>query len=482
MNTFYITTPIYYPNAAPHMGHAYTTTLVDIVARYHRLIGHDVYFLTGTDENTEKVVQAAQKADKDAREFADENVSNFKEFYSDIEIAYSQFIRTSDEEKHWLGAVAMWKRLVEAGDIYKDTYKGLYCVGCEAFITEKELVDGKCPHHDTVPQQLEEENYFFKLSKYTDAIKEKIEKGEFRIEPEARQNELLALLDAGLEDVSFSRPKKAIPWGIPVPGDEKHVMYVWCDALINYISALGYGTESATLYEKFWPAQYQVVGKDILRFHAAIWPAMLLSAGLPLPHALFVHGFILSGGKKMSKTLGNVLVPQEFAKEYGGEALRYYLGRHINPLEDSDMTEDAFKEAYNAHLANGLGNLTSRILNMVEQYDIDLSDMMMPDKHDVLSGEEIREYHDAFEHLEVNKAADVIWGLVAFMDSYIQEEQPFKTIKEDRSKAEQDILFLVERLWEVAVLLEPFMPETAEKIQEGIKEGKKPENLFPRKD
>src|SRR3989344_3614943 len=279
---FYLTTPIFYPNANLHLGHAYTTTLSDIIVRYHRLVGEQTYFLTGSDENTQKLVQAAKTAGQGTGVFLDGIIANFKSLFAELDISYDQFIRTSDEQLHWSGAIALWNRLVDAGDVYKKEYEGLYCVGHEAFVTGKDLVSGICPDHGAVPEHIKEENYFFKLSRYTAVIKEKIESKELRIVPETREREILSLLNEGLEDVSFSRPKTTSSVGIPVPGDESQVMYVWCDALSNYITALGYGRDDK-LYKEFWPAQVHVIGKDILRFHAAIWPAMLLSAGLPLP-------------------------------------------------------------------------------------------------------------------------------------------------------------------------------------------------------
>src|SRR3989344_8790260 len=352
---FYITSPIFYPNANLHMGHAYAMTLCDILARSAKLQEKETYFLTGSDENTGKIIQTFTEKGQDVGEYLKELTQNFKNLYASLDISYDQFIQTSDRKKHWPGAILMWKKLVEAGDIYKSKYVGLYCVGCETFYTEKDLVDGKCPIHLTVPQKIEEDNYFFRLSKYTEQIKNKIQNDELKIIPETRKNEILALLGRGLEDISFSRPTKNVPHGIPVPGDSEQVIYVWCDALVNYISALGYGRTDDELFKKFWPADAHVIGKDILRFHAAIWPAMLLSAKLPLPKLILSHGMINSGGHKMSKSLGNVIDPVELISEYGKDAVRYYLAREVSVFEDSDMTMDKFKEAYNANLANGLG-------------------------------------------------------------------------------------------------------------------------------
>lgn len=481
-NTFYITTPIFYPNASPHMGHAYTVVLADIMTRFHRLYGESTYFLTGTDENSEKVGQAADAAEKEVAVFTDEIVEGFKSFYDDLDISYNQFIRTTDTEHHHPGAIEMWKRLEKAGDIYKGEYEGLYCVGCEAFKTEKELDEkGRCPDHDEKPKVVKEENYFFKLSKYTDKVKKAIQSGEMEVMPESRKKEILSFLEEGLADVSFSRPKKIVPWGIPVPGDDSQVMYVWADALVNYLSALGFGTKDDENFKRFWPADYHVVGKDILRFHAAIWPAMLISADIELPKHIFVHGMILSGGKKMSKSLGNVLDPADFTSEYNPEALRYFLARHVSPVEDGDVTKELFKKNYNAHLANGLGNVVSRIMKMAEQFEVPLDEMSFESKDAVLSDDDNQEYREAFAEFRIDRAADALWGEIAFMDSYIQETKPFKTIEEDPEKARTDIMFLVERLWEVAVLLEPFMPETSEAITKAIEDGKAPENLFPRK-
>src|SRR3989344_2833514 len=467
---FYITIPIFYPNAKLHLGHAFATTLADILARYHRLKGEQVYFLTGADENTEKVVRAAQAAGKSTRQYLDEIITGFQGLFGSLSISYDQFIRTSDEKRHWPGAAELWERLVAAGDIEKRTYEGLYCVGHESFITEKDLVNGKCPDHDETPQKLKEENYFFKLSKYTAAIKEKIQSGEFSIVPETRKNEILSVLNDGLEDVSFSRPAEKMSVGIPVPGDPSQKIYVWCDALSNYISALGFGSSQTELYEKFWPADVHVIGKDILRFHAAIWPGMLLSAGLPLPKALLVHGFLTSGGRKMSKTLGNVIDPLELIEEYGAEAVRYYLARHISPFEDGDITKESFKEAYNANLANGLGNLASRTLTMAENYNVSHHDS-------IISIEDVD-----LNNFDIKRYMDKIWEGIQTLDRKIQEEEPFKKYKTDKEIAIYVISELCSSLSVIAKRLEPVMPKTSEKILSLLKDGRgvKPDApLFP---
>lgn len=475
MKSFYITTPIFYPNAKLHMGHAYTTTLCDIIARSHRLNGEDTYFLTGSDENTGKILKTVEENGQDVSEYLAGLRENFKDLYKRLDISYDQFIFTSDKENHWPGAIAMWNKLQEAGDIYKSKYEGLYCTGCETFYTEKDLVDNKCPVHQTVPEKIEEENYFFRLSKYTSVIKDKITNNELRIFPETRKNEILALLDRGLEDISFSRPKKSVPHGIPVPGDSDQVIYVWCDALVNYISALGFGRKEDNLFNKFWPADLHVIGKDILRFHAAIWPAMLLSAGIDLPKSILVHGLITSGGQKMSKTLGNVIDPDMLIEEYGSEAVRYYIARHITPFEDGDLTLESFKDAYNANLANGLGNLSSRILTLSQKY--------LDKCPEIPESEDFSEYFKIYERLEVNKAADYVWEKIGALDKMIQETEPFKVVKIDEKKGKEIISDLVVRLYSIARLLNPILPKTNIILKKLIKENKAPEApLFARKD
>lgn len=476
--TYYITTPIFYPNANPHMGHAYTTTIADIFARYHRLRGEEVYLLTGVDENSEKVVRAAKVAGQSTEEYLDGTISNFKNLYAKdkLNISYDQFIRTSDEVVHWPGAQELWRRLVTAGDIELRSYEGLYCVGHESFITEKDLVEGKCPDHGEAPEHLKEENYFFRLSRYTEKIKEKIESNELKIVPETRRNEILALLGRGLEDVSFSRPASKVSVGIPVPNDPTQKMYVWCDALSNYITALGFGRKDDELYKKFWTdgETLHIIGKDILRFHSAIWPGMLLSAGLPLPKTILVHGFLTSEGVKMSKTLGNVIDPNELIEEYGGEAVRYFLARHIHPFEDGDITREKFKEIYNANLANGLGNLVSRVMKMAETY--------LPGPVEIPPDTIPQNFKDALESYDIQKASDIVWAFITSIDVRIQASEPFKLVKNDKVAAQEIIRGLVVDLYTVARMLNPILPGTMEKIKQAVKENKMPEKpLFLRK-
>jgi len=462
-DTFYVTSPIFYPNAKPHMGHAYATLLCDVLTRFHRLVGMESYFLTGTDEHTEKIVKAAEAQSKKPGEYLEEMVTSFKSLYAKLNISYDQFIRTSDKDVHWPGAIEMWKRLAKSDDLYKSSYTGLYCIGCETFITEKELVDGLCPDHNMAPEEVTEENYFFRLSKYANQLKELISKDELKIIPKSRKNEILSLIKSGLHDVSFSRPKEKMTWGIPVPSDESQTMYIWVDALTNYVTGLGFGRGEEKMY--FWPGVH-VIGKDILRFHTAFWPAMLISAGLELPKTVFVHGMITSGGKKMSKTLGNIIDPQELINVYGADAVRYYLLRHVSSTEDGDITKELFREAYNANLANGLGNLVARVMKLAETY---LSKPVTV-QHSVLN-KELESYLDKFE---IQKAANHIWEKIGKLDAEIQETKPWE------SKDEKVIGDLVIKLAHIGHSLSSFMPDTSEKILTAIKENKMPEALFPR--
>ena len=492
---FYITTSIPYVNSRPHLGHALEFVQADAVARWARLAGREVHFLSGADEHGAKIVRAAEASGQPVEKFVDANTDVFKKLTQELGISTSDFIRTS-EERHFTGAQSLWKRLDEAGDIYKKSYRGLYCVGHEAFVTQKDLVGGKCADHGDEPEVVEEENYFFRLSKYGAQIQEAIESGRMRIYPEGRRNEILSFIKAGLEDVSFSRPSKDISWGVPVPGDASQTMYVWCDALSNYITALGYdGSKDWQKSQKFWPADLQVIGKDILRFHAAIWPGMLLSAGLELPKALLVHGFIHSGGQKMSKTLGNVVDPFEIIERHGADALRYYLLREIPTYEDGDFTEERFLRAYNSDLANGLGNYVSRVAKMIENY---FGGVLHKSSGGVLEEVRLKEvwllYNKAMERLELKSALDSVWAFLGELDNYVQQYEPFKLIKTDEEKTKAVLWNLGSGALTIAWMIEPFMPDTSEKIfqifgvaKEGGKEWSEvkvnlKESLFPRKD
>lgn len=459
------------------MGHAYTTLLCDVLTRYHKSRGDDAYFLTGTDEHTEKVVQAARTQGKIPEEYLEEIVTRFQDLYKKLDIQYDQFIRTSDRTIHWPGAIEMWNRLYKAGDLYKSSYTGLYCVGHEAFITQKELVNGKCPDHGTAPEEVAEENWFFRLSKYAPKIEEMIEDGTLHIIPESRKKEILSFIRAGVEDVSFSRPKEKMTWGIPVPNDPGQTMYIWVDALTNYISALGFGCGEDRMY--LWPGMH-IIGKDILRFHAVFWPAMLLSANVSLPKLILVHGTIISDGKKMSKTLGNIISPYEMIERYGKDATRYLLIRHIHPLEDTDITWERLDEWYTAHLVNGIGNTVSRVMKLAqthldgfkeENYIAWVIDQSENNDWKRLLGEEFR-FDQALDQVLVLSASRI--------DEFVDETKPFEKIKENPEQAKNDIARSVGGLFEIAQALESFMPSTSQKILKAIRENKKPENLFPR--
>lgn len=484
-DTFFITTAIPYMNAAPHVGHAYELVLTDILARYQRGRRHAVLFLTGSDEHGTKIVRAAQKAGKSPKVFVDEYATMYQDLWRRLYISYDVFIRTSDRATHWAGATELWNAIAKSGDVYKGTYRGLYCVGCEAFVTPKELVDGKCQYHGVPPEAVEEENYFFKLSKYFSQIREAIEKKEFRIIPENRTAEILEMLSGEVEDISFSRPEGAIPWGVPVPGDPTQMMYVWSDALANYLSGVGYGSDQDR-FAAHWPADVQVIGKDIVRFHAVIWPAMLLSAKLPLPKTLLVHGFITSGGKKMSKTVGNIIDPYEYVDRYGAEAFRFYLAHDISSVEDGDFTLEKFISSYNGNLANGIGNLVSRVLKMADQYFggvIKRAPESDPPIHTVFEtvgtitkreGDTIPHivqtqilpaYTKAMEQFEVHRAMEAALRLVSILDAYIADYEPYKKIKTDRAQAEQVIGNVLYGLSFLATMLAPVIPKTADTLR-----------------
>ena len=364
MKTSYIPTSIVYTNSSPHIGFALELIQADVIARYRRLLGADVLFSTGTDEHGIKNARAAKALGKTPADFTEEIARRVKDLTKALNLSNNEFIRTTDEKRHWPTVRKVWLKLQDNGDIYKKKYKGMYCVGCEGFVAERDLLDGKCPIHKNPPEVVEEENYFFRLSKYQNQLEKIISEKEIHIIPEKRRKELLDFINQGLEDVSCSRPREKLEWGVPVPDDKTQTVYVWLEALVNYLSVVDYATEGDK-FEKFWPPDVHCIGKDIFtRFHGSLWPAMLLSLGLELPKTLFVHGFVTVGGQKMSKTLGNVVDPFALIEKYGVDAVRYFFLREIPATEDGDFSYEKFETRYNADLAGGLGNLVARVLTL----------------------------------------------------------------------------------------------------------------------
>lgn len=473
---FYLTTTLPYVNADPHIGFALELVQADIIARYRALSGDDVFFNTGTDEHGLKIYQKAQEAGKDTQAYTDEYAEKFRSLKEKLELHPSlHFIRTTDPH-HIRAAQEMWKRCEKAGDIYKKKYKGLYCVGDEMFLKEGDLVDGKCPNHPNMePQEVEEENYFFKLTNYQEKLEEYLSR-EGVILPEWRRKEALEFVKRGLEDFSISREKSRLPWGVPVPGDENQVMYVWFDALTNYISTLGWSEDEEGNFKKYWDEgeAIQLAGKDQVRFQSIMWQAMLMSAGVRATDRVVYHGFITSGGHKMSKSLGNVIDPLAIVEEYGADALRYFLARHVHPFEDSDFTMERFKEAYNADLANGLGNLAARIMQLAQTH------LAEPVQVDFVPYPE--QYTSALKEFRISDAVEYVESRIHALDLQINQTEPFKVVKVDAEKGRMLIRDLVRELAAVDLMLEPLTPATSKKIIEAIMKNKKPENLFPRKE
>jgi len=473
MKKFYITTSIAYTNALPHIGFALEVVQADVIARYRRMLNEDVLFLTGTDEHGQKVAKAAEKVNKTPEDFCDGISAKFKELIKILNLSNNDFIRTTDRKRHWPTVEKVWLEIEKKSDIYKKKYQGLYCSGCEAFLAKRDLIDGKCLIHRREPESIEEENYFFRLSKYAGKIEKLIEENKIEIIPPSRKKEMLSFIGQGLEDVSFSRPRKNLKWGIPVPGDDSQTIYVWSDALVNYLSALDYSGDAAK-FKKYWPADVQCVGKDIQKFHCLIWPAMLLSLGLQLPRTIFVHGFITVGGQKMSKSLGNVIDPFNLVEKYGTDAVRYFLLREIPPTEDGDFTYEKFEQRYNSDLAKGLGNFVSRVIALAGK--LRLKELKIKDK-DLKSviDKTRKNYEKSLDSFKFNEALTSLWQLISFCDKYIEKEKPWQASE----KQEEIVANLLLAVNEVAGLLKPFLPETSEKIFERLTRGKnKP--LFPR--
>jgi len=467
MDKFYLTTAIDYVNSVPHLGTAYEKIGADVIARYKRKQGYDTFFLMGVDEHSLNVEKQARNNGVEPQSYCDSMVVKFKEVWGKLNLSFNDFIRTT-EKRHVTAVQNLIQIIYNKGDIYKAKYQGWYCVSCEAFLKEKDLTDKKCPIHNKEPQWIEEENYFFKLSKYQQPLLDYISKHPEFISPEIRRNEIVNVIKGGLEDISITR--SSVGWGIPVPFDVKHVIYVWFDALINYISALGYPSPDAK-FNKYWPCDLHVIGKDITRFHCVIWPAMLMSAGIKLPNQVWGHGFVYLGQQKMSKSLGTAVDPLEIVDKYGADSIRYFLMREVSFDRDGEFTWDKFISRYQSDLANDLGNLVQRVLSMVNRYDngvvykketghtnLDM-DLINVAKNSVIS------YQKNMDQYQLSQALGNIWELISRANRYVEESKPWALFKEKNIEQLQRVLYnLVESIRIISVLVEPFMPLTAENI------------------
>ena len=469
-DTFYVTTPIYYVNDVPHLGHAYTTVTADFICRFRRMQGRKVHFLTGTDEHGQKVLRTAEAKGLSPKEWTDQIVPRWTEVWKALDISNDDFIRTT-EERHEGPVGKFVQALYDKGDIYAGTYKGLYCVGCEAFKVEDELVDGNCPLHGVAPEVVEEENYFFRLSKYADALIERYENDPRFVMPEARRNEVLGKVRQGLEDLSISRI--SFDWGIPLPWDNKHVIYVWIDALQNYITAVGYGSDDER-FDRLWPADIHIVGKDILWFHSVIWPAMLMALDLPLPRTVFAHGFLQIGGEKMSKSKLTGISPHDLIETFGSDGYRYYFLREISFGLDGNFSWESMVERYNSDLANDFGNLASRVLSMITRYfdgvlppppeaaELTTSESELMTAHE----DALREMEGAVDAVAPHQAAKAAWSLVRKANAYVEEVAPWALAKEQTQRRRLEIVLymLADTLRQLALMTSPMTPRASQEL------------------